>query len=48
MRDLEGMAYQWGHGLFQTKCQVNEGITSIRPNSSQKSQQRICDICDFP
>ena len=36
-----------GHGLFQKKCQVNEGITSSRPNSSQKPHQLyICNTVD--
>lgn len=36
-----------GHGLFQNKCQVNEGITSSRPNSSQEPHQLyICDTVD--
>lgn len=42
-----GYGLSMGHGLFQKKCQVNEGITSSRPNSSQKSHQLyICDTVD--
>lgn len=38
IRGTGGYGLSMGHGLFQQKKrQVNKGITSSRPNSSQKS-----------